>query len=45
MKYHIRDSKTDEIVNTVDIDNEDEFIEVDEISEHLGFYLEEVDDD
>jgi hypothetical protein len=40
MRYNIRDNKTDEIVKTVDIENEDEFIEVDEMAEALGFYLE-----
>jgi len=41
MKYHIKDDKTHEIVKTVNIDDEDEFIEVGEIAEALGFYLEE----
>jgi hypothetical protein len=39
-RFHIRDNKTDEIISTVDITDEDEFMEVDEMAEHLGFYLE-----
>jgi hypothetical protein len=41
-KFSVIDNETHEIINEVQVENEDELMELEEMSEALGFYIEEV---
>ncbi len=46
MRFRLIDRETQEVINEeVTFEHEDEQIEMEEIAEHLGFYLEEIEED
>jgi hypothetical protein len=42
LEYRLIDDKTGETINVFEVEGEDELIELEEMAEALGFYIEEV---